>query len=161
MAGDLVMRHHGTVERAIDIENARNGTQAGKDAVLLGENGSGSALAGIDAGVAGRIARSPVFEQSVLDDGGYATAVKVHEPVVGRWSLVVGRWQNPPSDCSTVLSPTLGQPPSGVQSSRARLIDITIRTAGSRATQQESRGRLSPAFSNSVQLVQFLGELAI
>src|SRR6266536_3164287 len=142
MAGDLVMRHHGTVERAIDIENARNGTQAGKDAVLLGENGSGSALAGID-------------------DGVYATAVKVHEPVVGRWSLVVGRWQNPPSDCSTVLSPTLGQPPSGVQSSRARLIDITIRTAGSRATQQESRGRLSPAFSNSVQLVQFLGELAI
>ena len=73
MAGHLVMRNDRSVERRIDVENSRNASQAGKNAVLLGDNCRRSALVGIDAGVAGRIARRPIFVQRVLKNRGNAS----------------------------------------------------------------------------------------
>src|SRR5205814_5658903 len=55
MAGDLVMRNYGAVEGSINIENPRNAPQPCEDAILFGKNGSGGALAGINAGIAGCI----------------------------------------------------------------------------------------------------------
>src|SRR5437763_2904091 len=83
MAGDFVMRNHGAIERAIHVENASDCSKTSQNAVLLGKDRSRRALAGINAGVAGRIARGPVLEQRVLNNGGDATAVKVHNADVG------------------------------------------------------------------------------
>src|SRR5262249_57561126 len=83
MSGDFVVRRHGAVERSIDIQNAGYASNAREDAVLLRENGRRGTLVGIDAGVAGRIARGTIFEQRVLQDRGYAAAIPVH------WSFVV------------------------------------------------------------------------
>jgi len=88
MAGDFVMRNYGAIQRAIHVENAPDRSKTSQNAVLLGKNCSRRALAGINAGVAGRIARGPVLEQRVLNNGGDTTAVKVHNAVV-RWSYVV------------------------------------------------------------------------
>jgi len=72
MAGDLVMRDYRAVERGIDIENARDRPNASENAILLGNHRANGALVGIDAGIAGRIARCPVFEQRILKYGGDA-----------------------------------------------------------------------------------------
>ena len=73
MRGDFVVRSDSAVERGVNIENARHAADAGENAILLGEDGRRRALVGIDAGVAGRIARGPVFEQRVLEDRGDAS----------------------------------------------------------------------------------------
>ena len=78
MRGDFVVRSHGAVERGVDIEDAAHAADAGQNAILLGQDGGRRPLIGIDAGVAGRIARGPVFEQRVLQNRGDASAVKVH-----------------------------------------------------------------------------------
>ncbi len=74
MRGHFVVRSHRAVERRIDIENARHAADARQNAFLLGENRRRRPLVGIDAGIAGRIARRPVFEQRVLDNRGDASA---------------------------------------------------------------------------------------
>jgi len=84
MRGDFVVRRYGAIERGVDIENARHAADSRENAILLSENGGRGALVGIDAGVAGGITRGPVFEQRILDDGGDASAVKVHKAVVSR-----------------------------------------------------------------------------
>jgi hypothetical protein len=77
------MRSHSAVERGVDIENAADAADAGQNALLLGKNGGRRALVGINAGVAGRVARGPVFEQRVLKNRGNAPAVKVRaRPVI-------------------------------------------------------------------------------
>ena len=66
-----------------------NATDAGQNAILLGQNRARRALVGIDAGVAGRIPRGPVFEQRVLQDRGNAPAVPIHRSVASGQSLSV------------------------------------------------------------------------
>ena len=73
MRGDFIMRGDGAVKLGIDIENARHTADSGENTILLGYDGRGRTLAGIDAGVAGGIARGPVFEQRVLEDSGEAS----------------------------------------------------------------------------------------
>ena len=78
MAGDLVVRDHGAIQRGIHVENARHAADPGQNAILLREDGAGGALAGIDAGIAGGIAGRAVFEQRVLENRGNPSAVPVH-----------------------------------------------------------------------------------
>src|SRR5580704_7601390 len=92
MSGDFVVRSDCAVEIRINVEDARHTTDAGENAILFGKDGSRGALIRIYTGVAGGIARGPVLLQRVFDDGGNASAVPVHDLVVGRWSLVVTRW---------------------------------------------------------------------
>ncbi len=73
MARHLVMRSDRAVERGVDVENPRHAAEAGQNALLLGDNRRRSALVGIDAGVAGRIARRPIFVQRVLQNRGNAS----------------------------------------------------------------------------------------
>ena len=73
MRGDFVVGSDGSVERGVDIENARDAADSGEDAILLGHDRRGRTLVGIDAGVAGGIARRPVFDQRVLEDSGDAS----------------------------------------------------------------------------------------
>src|SRR5580658_700324 len=89
MRGHFVVRSDCTVERGVDIEDAPHAADAGQNAILLGENGGRSPLVGIDAGVAGGIARGPVFEQRVLQNRGDASAVKVHKAVASdQWPVL-------------------------------------------------------------------------
>src|SRR5690242_19312132 len=66
MAGDLRVRDDRAIEAGKDIEDDGDRTYAREDAILLGEDCADSTLVRIDAGVGGRIARRPVFEQRVL-----------------------------------------------------------------------------------------------
>ncbi len=77
----FVVRSDGAVEGGVNVKDAADAADAGENAVLFGEDGGGSALIGVDAGVAGGVAGGAVFEQGVLDDGGDAAAVKVHRTV--------------------------------------------------------------------------------
>jgi len=79
--GDFVVGGHSSVEGGVHIENARHTTDSGEDAILFGDNGRGRALVGVDAGVAGGIARRPVFDQRVLQDGGEASRIPIHKTV--------------------------------------------------------------------------------
>ena len=49
MAGNLGVRGHRAIEGRKDIENAADAAQAGEHAILFGEDGSRSALVGINA----------------------------------------------------------------------------------------------------------------
>ena len=69
MSSDLIVSCDGAIERGVNVENARNAAEAGDNALLLGEDGGGSALIGIDAGVAGGIARGAVLGERVLQNG--------------------------------------------------------------------------------------------
>src|SRR5579862_8403739 len=82
MRGDFIVRGHRAVEGGVHVENARYASDSGKNAFLLRYDGRRRALVGIDAGIAGRIARSPVFQQRVLENGGDATAIPIHKAVV-------------------------------------------------------------------------------
>src|SRR3981081_389754 len=73
------MRSDSAVEHGVNIENAAYAAYAGENAVFFGENGRRRALVGIDAGVAGGVARSPVFEQSVFQNRGDAAAIPIHD----------------------------------------------------------------------------------
>ena len=77
MAGHLIVRDDGTVERGEHVEDGWNHAHAGEHAILLGEHDAGGSLIGLDAGIAGRIARGPVFEQRVLDNGCDTAAVPI------------------------------------------------------------------------------------
>src|SRR4029077_14595230 len=88
MRGDLVMRSHRPIELGIHIQNARDAANARQNAILFCQNRGCSTLVGIDAGVAGRIARSMVLLQRVLDDCGNASAIPVHKSVVGTCYLM-------------------------------------------------------------------------
>ena len=79
MAGDFVVRSDGSIEHRINIQNARHAADSGENAILLGDDGSGRALAGIDAGIAGRVAGGAIFQQRVLDNGRNAATVPVHK----------------------------------------------------------------------------------
>jgi len=72
MRGDFIVRGHGAVQRCINVKDAAHTADTGENAVLLGKNSGRSLLIGVHAGVTGGIARSPVFEQRVLQDGGDA-----------------------------------------------------------------------------------------
>src|SRR5208337_1519164 len=103
MGGDFVVRSDSAIEGGVDIEDAGNYTDAGENAIFLGEDGGRGALIGIDAGVAGGVARGPVFEQRVFDDRGDASTVKVHDygsqlPVL---SSQFPRWVRGRSGCPT------------------------------------------------------------
>jgi len=88
MRGHFVVRSHGAIERGVDIEDARYTTDASQNAIFFGEDGGRRALVGIDAGIAGGIARGPVFEQRVLQDRGDASGVKVHKTVASdQWPV--------------------------------------------------------------------------
>src|SRR5436309_1350570 len=78
MAGHFIMRNHGAIQHSIYIENAGHRAQSGKNAILLGKNRARRALVRIDTRVTCRIARSPVFEKSVLDNRSDASAIEVH-----------------------------------------------------------------------------------
>jgi len=78
MSGDFIVRGDGAVEVGVDVKNAGDAANAGESAILLGKHGARRALVGIDAGIAGGIARGPVFLQRVLDNGGDASAIPVH-----------------------------------------------------------------------------------
>src|SRR5208283_5369836 len=79
MPSNFIVRSNGAVERGVDIENAADAANAGENAILLGQNRRRGALIRVDAGVAGGVARSPVFEQRVLENCGDASATKVHK----------------------------------------------------------------------------------
>ena len=68
MGRDFVVRGDRTIERGVYIEDASDASDAGQNAILLGQDRCRRPLVGIDAGVAGRIARRPVFEQRVLEN---------------------------------------------------------------------------------------------
>ena len=78
MAGNFVMRDHCAIEHGEHVKNAGCCSNASQNTILLGQYGAYGALVGINAGVAGRIARGPVFEQRVFKDCRNAPAVKVH-----------------------------------------------------------------------------------
>jgi hypothetical protein len=82
------MRGDSAVEIGIHVENTGNRADPTENAVLFGNNGSRSALIGVDAGIAGGIARGPIFLQRIFDDAGDASAIPVHDSscVVRRWS---------------------------------------------------------------------------
>ncbi len=67
------MRSDRPVEHRIDVENSRNASEASQHAFLLGDNGRRGALLGINTGVAGRIARRPIFVERVLQNRGNAS----------------------------------------------------------------------------------------
>ena len=73
MRRHLVVGGNGTVERGIHIENARHAPDAGQNAVLLGHDRRGRPLVGVDAGIAGGIARRPIFDQRVFQHCGKAS----------------------------------------------------------------------------------------
>src|SRR5579864_569914 len=79
VARDFVMRDYSTVEGREYIENGRNYAQTRKNAILFRDDGGRRPLIRINASVAGGIARRPVFEQCVFEDGGNAAAVEVHK----------------------------------------------------------------------------------
>src|ERR1700683_317827 len=85
VSGDFVVRSNRAIEIRVNVEDPRHAADTGENAVLLGKDGTGSALIGVHTGVAGGIARGPVLLQRVLDDGGSASAIPVHD---GRWSFV-------------------------------------------------------------------------
>ena len=73
MGGNFVVRSDGAVEGRINVENARHTSNSGENAFLLGYDCRRGSLVGVNASVAGGIARGPVFEQRVLEDGGDAS----------------------------------------------------------------------------------------
>src|SRR5262249_41291304 len=72
MSRNFVMGSHGAVESRVDIENARNGADAGENTILLRQDSGGGALVGLDAGIAGRVVGGAVFLQRIFDYGGDA-----------------------------------------------------------------------------------------
>ncbi len=78
MRGDLVVRSDRAIKDSVDVEDARDHADASEDAILFGKDGRGGALARVDAGVAGGVARGAVFKERVFQDRGNASAVKVH-----------------------------------------------------------------------------------
>jgi len=58
----IEMRNHGAIKRRVYVENTRDRANARQNTFLFSENRSGRALGGINAGVAGRIPRCPIFE---------------------------------------------------------------------------------------------------
>ena len=68
MRRDLIMRRDRAIEHGVDVENSRNASDARQNAILLSQDRRRSALVGIDAGITRRIARSPVFEQRILNN---------------------------------------------------------------------------------------------
>src|SRR5580698_10212793 len=78
MGSDFVVRSDGAIQFRVHVENAGHAADPGQDAILLREDGASGTLIRIDTGVAGGIARGPVFLERVLDDGGDASAIPVH-----------------------------------------------------------------------------------
>lgn len=58
----IEMRNYSAIEGRVYVENTRDGANASENTFLFRENRSGRALGGINAGVAGRIPRCPIFE---------------------------------------------------------------------------------------------------
>src|SRR5580700_184646 len=87
MGGHFVMSRDRAIEIGVDVENAGNAANAGEHTILLCQHHGCGALVGIDAGVTGGVAGGTVFDQRVLDNCGYASAMPVHRN--RRWSLVV------------------------------------------------------------------------
>src|SRR4029077_16137982 len=66
-----------------------------QNAFLLGNDGAGSALAGIDTSRCGRVARGAIFQERVFDDRGNSSAMPVQKRVRPvRFSVVVTALRN-------------------------------------------------------------------
>ena len=78
MRGDFVVCCDRAVERGINVENARHTANPGQDAVLLGNDRRRGALVRVHAGIAGGVARRPVFQQRVLQNRGKSSAIPIH-----------------------------------------------------------------------------------
>src|SRR6185437_11656686 len=78
MTGYFVMRCYGSIKHGIHIENPRYATDSSENTILFRNNGSGRALAGIDAGITRRVAGGAIFQQRVLNNGRYAATVPIH-----------------------------------------------------------------------------------
>ena len=76
--GDFVVCCDRPVERGINVENARHAADPGQDAVLLGNDRRRGALVRVHAGVAGGVARRPVFQQRVLQNRGKPSTIPIH-----------------------------------------------------------------------------------
>src|SRR5438445_9097988 len=87
MAGDFVMRNYSAVEDRIDIEYPRYTTDTRQNTILFRKDRTRRTLVGINAGIAGRIARGPVLEQRVFKDRGNAPAIPVHKNTCGAGAL--------------------------------------------------------------------------
>jgi hypothetical protein len=72
--GNVGMRSYCAVQRGENVEHARNATQPGEDAVLLGEDGSRSPLVHVNAGVGGGVAGGAIFLQRALQNCGDSAA---------------------------------------------------------------------------------------
>src|SRR5207245_2823500 len=81
MADHLVMRNYCAIQRGVNLENPWDRSNSRQNTFLLGQNRTRRPLGGIDARIARRIARRPVFEQRVLENCAYATAIPVHARV--------------------------------------------------------------------------------
>src|SRR6185437_4987276 len=78
MRSNLVVTGHSAVDQRINVQNARDASDARKNTILFGQNGGRGPLVGINAGVAGGIMRGPVFEQRVLQNCCEASAIPIH-----------------------------------------------------------------------------------
>src|ERR1019366_2779621 len=79
VAGDLGMRGDGAVQRGEDVKNARDAAYAGEHTVLLGKDGGGGALVGVDARIGGGIAGGTILLQCVFQDCGDPAAFPIHD----------------------------------------------------------------------------------
>src|SRR5581483_8669493 len=86
---DFVVGSHGAIECGINIQNPACAADPRQNAILLGENGGGSALVGINAGVAGGVARGAILEERILQNRRKSPAIPVH--LVFRSSILVVR----------------------------------------------------------------------
>src|SRR5271157_1050285 len=78
MADNFRVRRHCAIKHGKNVQNPSNAAQAGEHAVLFGEDGSGSALIGINARVGGCVARGTIFQQCVFKDCGNPAACPIH-----------------------------------------------------------------------------------
>ncbi len=71
-------------ERAEDFEDRRDGTEAGDDAGLFGENGAGGAEFAVDGECGGDVVGSLVFDERRFDDAADALALPIHAVILCR-----------------------------------------------------------------------------
>jgi hypothetical protein len=66
------------VKLLVNLQDAGHGADAGKNAILLGQNGGDGALPGIDAGARGGVAGGLIFQQRVFQKSADSSTVPVH-----------------------------------------------------------------------------------
>src|SRR5262249_15900080 len=79
VADDLRVPDHVMVKVLVDLKNAGDCPDTGKNTVLLGENRSRSPLLRHDAGARSRIAGRAIFQQRVLQDCADSPGMPIHK----------------------------------------------------------------------------------